>query len=409
MLTTLIPLFDGTTTVRAYSLFTQKDNFLLNPSHLGTGRFDGLARVDGLDLVKSMGLATLSDDKEVFVEVNNVSVFSDIESQCPEGREKVVLLFDTSITPDENYISRIAVLKRAGFRLAIRKITIPQFDSYNPIIRLMDYAFLDHKKVNIRNARTILSKLYSNLRLVAVNVNSQEDYDMLVAQGGFDLYEGEFFRMPAVKSQKDIAPVKINYIELLNVVNEPNYELTDAADVISRDPALIISLLKMVNRMSLNSEITSIRHAAAMLGQKELKKWISTAVTRELCADRPGEITRVSLLRAKFAENLAPAFGLGGFSSEIFLMGLFSVIDVILEKPMEEALSLVKLPINVNKALLKGEGEYVEILDFIKQYENASWQEVSRQLLLKNISTGAVYDAYAGALEWYKQLFSEEQ
>ena len=72
--------------------------------------------------------------------------------------------------------------------------------------------------------------------------------------------------------------------------------------------------------MTVNSEITSIRHAAAMLGQKELKKWINTAVTSELCADKPNEVTRLSLLRAKFAENLAPAFEMAGHSSELFLM-----------------------------------------------------------------------------------------
>ena len=112
--------------------------------------------------------------------------------------------------------------------------------------------------------------------------------------------------------------------------------MTKAADIIGRDTALVISLLKMVNRIAVNSEITSIRHAAAMLGQRELKKWINTAVANKLYADKPNEITRLSLLRAKFAENLASSFGLAAQGSELFLMGLFSVLDVILEKPMLE-------------------------------------------------------------------------
>lgn len=93
--------------------------------------------------------------------------------------------------------------------------------------------------------------------------------------------------MPVTKGEAKVSPLKVNYIELLNIVNEPDFDLTKAADVIGRDTALVISLLKMVNHMTVNSEITSIRHAAAMLGQKELKKWINTAVTSQLCADRP--------------------------------------------------------------------------------------------------------------------------
>lgn len=79
----------------------------------------------------------------------------------------------------------------------------------------------------------------------------------------------------------------------------------------------------MVNRMTVNSGITTIRHAAAMLGQKELKRWINTAVVNQLYADKPSEITRLSLIRAKFAENLAPLFQLQNKTEELFLMGLF--------------------------------------------------------------------------------------
>ena len=159
--------------------------------------------------------------------------------------------------------------------------------------------------------------------------------------------------------------------------------------------------------MARNSEITSIRHAAAMLGQRELKKWINTAVTNQLCADRPNEITRVSLLRAKFAENLSSAFEMSMQSSELFLMGLFSVLDIILDKPMEEALQMVKVSKEINAALLEGKGAFAEVLNFISKYENADWQEVSRIMVLKNMDMNKVYEAYIDSLKWYRTLFSE--
>ena len=198
----------------------------------------------------------------------------------------------------------------------------------------------------------------------------------------------------------------MTYIELMNVVNAPDFDLTKAADVIGRDTALVVSLLKMVNRMTINSEITSIRHAAAMLGQKELKRWINTAVTNKLCEDSPGEVTRLSLIRAKFAENLAPLFDEEGQSQELFLMGLFSILDVVLNKPMEEALKIVRVSKPIEKALTKGEGEYGKILKFMRSYEDADWTEVSRVMVLDKIDMDATYKAYLDALKWYRTIYA---
>ena len=249
---------------------------------------------------------------------------------------------------------------------------------------MLDYLLLDHKKIDITKAKIYFSKLYPNIKLCAGNIGSQEIFDTLKADGGYQLYEGEFFRMPVTKGQTDVSPLKVNYIELLNMVNATDFDLTKAADVIGRDTALVISLLKMVNKMARNSEITSIRHAAAMLGQRELKKWINTAVTNQLCADRPNEITRVSLLRAKFAENLASAFEMSMQSSELFLMGLFSVLDLILDKPMEEALQLVKVSKEINVALLEGKGLFAEVLAFMERYENADCSPIRAVAILED-------------------------
>lgn len=404
MLATLIPLFDNSTSVKAYSLFTQKKNFLLNPGMLGTGSFDGAGNVDGLDLIDTIGIETLASDTDIFISVTNVSIFSDLERQCIKEHNRLVLLITPSITPDQSYINRIKALKAANFKFAIRKLPIDNYAEYGPILALMDYIFIDHTTMDPARAKLFFGKYYSSIKLVAVNVNTQEDYDKLVEVGSYDLFEGQFFRMPSVKKKEDVAPVKINYIELLNVVNAYDFDLTKAADVISRDTALVVSLLKVVNRLTV-SEVTSIRHAAAMLGQIELKRWINTVVTEELCSDRPGEITRISLIRAKFAENLAESFGIAGLAPELFLTGLFSVIDIMLDVSMEEALKLVKVSKNIEKALLSGSGELGEILRFICDYENASWQEVDRVSVVKGIPTEQIYKAYLDALEWYRKLF----
>ncbi len=405
MLATLIPLFDNSMNVPAYSIFAQRENLLANPGLLGTRSLDMASTVVGFEIVNNMGIDSLSNDSRVFVEVNNVSIYSRIEEVCQATPSRVILLADKTIIPTDPYVARMKELKEKGFSLAIKGLAYTQFDDYAEILKLVDYIFLDHTRMNINVAKSFFSSRYPGLKLVAVDVNSRDDYESLTEKEGYALYEGEFFRVPVTSKGSDVSPLKANYIELMNIVNGPDFDLQDAADVISRDTALVISLLQMVNKMSRNSEITSVRHAAAMLGQKELKKWINTALTKELCSDRPSEITRLSLLRAKFAENIAPYFEKALFSGELFLMGLFSVLDIILDKPMEEALSMVRVSKEIHDTLVDRKGEFAPVLEFIENYENANFQAVSRQLMLLGIKDDDIYNAYVDALSWFSKMF----
>ncbi len=402
MLVSIIPLFDEDITVRAYSLFVQKKNYFLNPNLLGGAQFDGAGQVDGLEVIDNMGMETLSNDAEVFVQVSNVSVFSDIENQCDAPHGRVVLLLDNTVLPNDMYLDRLKALRKSGYKLAIRKLEVSQFEDYREVLQLMDYILLNQRKIDISKAKIYFQSLFPNIKLCAVGVDSMETFEKLKAAGGYSLYEGEFFRIPGNRSEHEVSPLKVNYIQLLNMVNSPEFELTEAADIIGRDTALVISLLKMVNRMTRNSTITSIRHAAAMLGEKELRKWLITAVAGQLYTDKPNELTRMSLLRAKFAENLAPVFSLAIQSSELFLMGLFSVLDVILDMPMKDALETIKVSQNISDALVYHKGIFAFPLEFILQYENANWQEVSRLMIVHNIEMQPVYDAYLNALRWYR-------
>ncbi|MCR4705242.1 MAG: HDOD domain-containing protein [Lachnospiraceae bacterium] len=406
MLATLIPLFDETEAVKAYSLFTQRKNSLLNPSMFSTATFDGAGSILGLELIDQIGLETIASDKEVFIEVSPVSVYVPINEQCKAPHDKIVLLMDPRITPDESTVARLHELKNMGYKLAMRKLAVIDFEKYRPILLLLDYVLLNHAKIDIEKAKIYFGRLFPNIKLCAVNVNSQKDFDKLKAKGGYELYEGQFFRAPVKKSEREVAPLKVNYIELINVVNAPDFDLTKAADVIGRDTGLVVSLLKIANRLSVNSEVTSIRHAVAMLGQKELKRWINTAVTKELCADKPNEIMRYTLIRARFAEELAGLFDMAGLADELFLMGLFSFLDVMLDKPMKEALKMVKVSKEIEKALTGKGGELAPVLDFIHHYEAADWQEVSRLLILQEIDDKSVYEAYQSSMEWYHDLFA---
>ena len=404
MMLTLIPFFDRNMSVSAYSLFTRKNNFLMNPSLLGSRQFDGAAYVDGLELIQELGTTTLSGGKPIFVSLNNISIFSSLESECKNTNHAPILLIDQTFPPVSMYTDRIRELREYHF--AIRNLPVHCYEDYAPILLQMDYILIDCQKIDAVKASFYFRKLYPDICICASNIPDTETFGKLSPAETISLFEGTFFRMPVTRGEHKVSPLKINYISLLNLIEEDDFDLTKAADIISQDTALIISLLRLANTRSFNSEITSVRVAVSMLGQKDLTRWIQTTVIEKLCSDKPNELMRLSLLRAKFAENLAPVFGMAMRSQELFLTGLFSILDIILDCSMEEALSMVRVSGKIRTALLEHTGSLAEVLHFIVKYESAEWQEVSRQLVLKNIEIPDVSHAWVSSLQWYAKLIA---
>lgn len=378
----------------------------MNPSLLGSRQFDGAAYVDGLELIQELGTTTLSGGKPIFVSLNNISIFSSLESECKNANHAPILLIDQTFPPVSMYTDRIRELREFGYHFAIRNLPVHCYEDYAPILSQMDYILIDCQKIDAVKASFYFRKLYPDICICASNIPDTETFGKLSPAETISLFEGTFFRMPVTRGEHKVSPLKINYISLLNLIEEDDFDLTKAADIISQDTALIISLLRLANTRSFNSEITSVRVAVSMLGQKDLTRWIQTTVIEKLCSDKPNELMRLSLLRAKFAENLAPVFGMAMRSQELFLTGLFSILDIILDCSMEEALSMVRVSGKIRAALLERTGSLAEVLHFIVKYESAEWQEVSRQLVLKNIEIPDVSHAWVSSLQWYAKLIA---
>lgn len=378
----------------------------MNPSLLGSRQFDGAAYVDGLELIQELGTTTLSGGKPIFVSLNNISIFSSLESECKNTNHAPILLIDQTFPPVSMYTDRIRELREFGYHFAMRNLPVHCYEDYAPILSQMDYILIDCQKIDAVKASFYFRKLYPDICICASNIPDMETFGKLSPSETISLFEGTFFRMPVTRGEHKVSPLKINYISLLNLIEEDDFDLTKAADIISQDTALIISLLRLANTRSFNSEITSVRVAVSMLGQKDLTRWIQTTVIEKLCSDKPNELMRLSLLRAKFAENLAPVFGMAMRSQELFLTGLFSILDIILDCSMEEALSMVRVSGKIRTALLEHTGSLAEVLHFIVKYESAEWQEVSRQLVLKNIEIPDVSHAWVSSLQWYAKLIA---
>ncbi|MDR2933195.1 MAG: HDOD domain-containing protein, partial [Oscillospiraceae bacterium] len=324
---------------------------------------------------------------------------------------KIVFVLEAPLKQHELYLPILQNLCDLGYRFAVNYPY--NFDQHDPVMDLCSYIFLsqrpERKDETERIFRDIKVK-YPKLEPIATHIYTEEVLKSLYEKG-YAMYESRFYRVPASKTHGTISPLKINAVRLINTVQDENFDFDNVSSVVQRDPALTISLLKIVNahHMRSSNKIKTIPQAVAMMGQQEVRKWVTTAVSQSLGDDRPNEVTRMSLIRAKFAENLSPLFEMAHMSGELFLMGLFSVIDVILEVPMEEALNMVLVSDTIRNALLKGEGIFANVLKMVTDYENANWSAVSRHMIVHDIAEEALSKSYIDALVWYRNLIMQDE
>jgi len=368
--------------------------------------FDGVVSLPGLKILEDVGLNAFTNGEALFVPVSHFSLLSDITLQCTQPPEKVVFLLDSKFPPEEPFLGCMRTLIDKGFSFAIENVT--DFDRMDPVVQLCEYIKLGFR-YNMDNLE-LFNKVQSRYRkhvFIATDVNSNDVFEKL-QKSGFYYFEGRFYNLPVPSGENVVSPVKINRIHLLNIVREEDFDIDEVVQVVSRDPSMSISLLKLVNspHLGISTEIKGILQAVALLGQAEVRKWVSTAIAGLLAEDKPGELTRLSLLRAKFAENMARSFEMGMQANSLFLMGLFSILDAALNMPMEEALKLIKVTPDVYEALANGSGKFMPVLEFIKAYEAADWTTCKNILTINEIDAGDVFNAYINTMEWYDIIVS---
>jgi EAL and modified HD-GYP domain-containing signal transduction protein len=354
------------------------------------------------DFVNHIGLDALTNGKPIFIPVTNVHLALELENICTVDHSLVVLLMGPKFELSNANLQRITRLREAGFQTAF--IYRTDYEDLEPFYPQTDFIFNNGETsaIPVLNAR--IKKTFAKTRIIARGIDSDAAFNSALLSGA-ELLQGQFYKTTSIVRDNRVSPLKVNYIQMLNQVNQEDFELDKFAGTVQRDTALAVQFLKAVNSShARGNNITSLRHAATLLGQKEIKKWVTTAVTSTLGQESPGEVTRLSMIRAKFCENLAPMFEMAVHKDNLFLMGLFSVLNVILETTIEQALQIVRVPDPIMKALLGQENEFLNVYRFIQLYEEGEWTEISRLALVNHMKIGDIYSAYYDALMWYSDL-----
>jgi len=356
-----------------------------------------------LELIKEIGTEPFAGEHDFFVDISKYQLLVGMPLSMDIPQDNLVCVVDNETLSDNAVYAKLGILKRRGYRLAIDGL--PQTIGMDTAVKFFDFVLLSYESPGFKEDFKTIRPYIFETRLVLTDVPNMESFDKLAGARGV-LLSGDFYSQPITKGLSQISPLKVNSLHLLGQINDESFDLGAAASTIERDPALSISLLRFINAMNLNRsrKIDSIRNAVAILGQKEVGKWANVALSVSIGEDRPSEITRLSLLRAKFAENLAPAFEIALKSGSLFIAGLFSLLDVIMQMPLHRAINEVAVDSEIKAALIEHEGIIYEVLSLVFAYERADWYNASIIMVRNSIEIEDLTKAFLDSLHWYRQL-----
>jgi EAL and modified HD-GYP domain-containing signal transduction protein len=178
---------------------------------------------------------------------------------------------------------------------------------------------------------------------------------------------------------RSIPSYKINLIRILKEINKPTVHFNEIEKILKRDVSITYKLLRFVNSAAfgLKSTVQSIRHALTLLGEVEVRKWLSLIVLSGMGTDKPHELIRSAIIRAKFCESLAAALHYEKEMSSFFLVGMFSMVDAFLDRPMEEILDELPLKSDIKSALQGKPNRYRDVLELVLEHERGGWRNVN--------------------------------
>ncbi len=397
------PIFDKQEKVQAYELLFRSglENFYPDiDGDIATSKVISNSFI-------SIGLDELTQGKKAFINFTRELLVNGAANAIPKELMTIEVL--ENIDPDYDVVVALTDLKKQGYTIALDDFVLDK--KFEPFIELADIIKIDFIQSN-RFERKKLVDIYKNrgITFLAEKIESYEEFEEAKFLG-YDLFQGYFFCKPEIIQGKDVPGYKINYLELLKEVNMPDIDFNKMESIIKRDVSLSYKLLKLVNTVAygFRSQIKSIKHALVLLGILEIKKWLYLVALTEIGGDKPDELIVNSLIRAKFCELLANDMGMGTQGSDFFLMGLFSLIDVLMGQPMEQIIEELPITIGVKDALLGVDNEFKKSFEIILSYEGGRWDRVEKATSKININELKYPKYYVESVDWANKVFSRTQ
>lgn len=350
-----------------------------------------------------IGLETLTRRKKAFINFTRNLLENNVAILLPNDLIVVQILQD--IEPDEKILAACRKLKELGYLLALDDFVYAE--KFKPLIELVDIIKVDFLTTPMEERRAVVQKVGAHKALfLAERVETRNDF-LHAVESGYSYFQGYFFSKPDLIASRDIPSFKLTYLKILQEISKPDIDFDRLEKLIKMDVSLSYKLLKFINSLSFGfySEIHSIKQALVLLGKKEIYKWLSLIALKSIGENKPDELIITAICRAKFCELIAPSVGLKNRSSDLFLMGMFSLIDAFLDRPLNEILPELPISDDIKNALLGGQSRFRDVYELILAYETADWEKLSRKAAQLELEEREVKEFYINSLEHSNQIF----
>lgn len=405
------PIFNRNETIVSYELLYRNKNKNNVP-----GQFDGnLATVDVLiNAFLTVGIEELSKGKPVFINFTEKLLMADFLDHFNPDNLVIEILEDVIIT--EEIIARVRELKGLGYRIALDDFTLDVFTPmHERLLPSIDYIKIDFMLTTAEARQQIKNKLQQlnpQIKFLAEKVETREEYNEAFA-AGYVLFQGYFFQQPQIVSSKDIPANSLQYFRLLALLKDEEADVYEISEMIECDIALTYKLLHLINSSDSRgrTKIRSIHQAIMLLGLTELQKWIYLLAVRDakrMETDVFHELLHISLFRAKVCEQVARMKGLRNHS-EYFLIGMFSNIDSLLQRPIDKIMQHLPFSEEIIQTIIYQNTEMAPILHLSMALNSLNWERISELAEQLDIPDSQIDIIYYSTLEWVEFVFNERK
>lgn len=350
----------------------------------------------GIEKLIGKGVAFINFTKELLVK------------QVPKlfPSEQLVIEVLEDVAAEDEVVKSCKEMAKEGYTIALDDFFYNE--GLEPLLALASIIKFDFRTTppaEISGLITDLSRY--NLKFLAEKVETIEEFRIGLKMG-FEYFQGYFFSKPEIVGGRDISPAQFNLLEIMAEVNQPGFESSKIEEIIARDVSISYKLMRYINSAYYKrmNEISSIKQAIALLGEKGIRDFLSLIAMTNLAPDKPDELICCSILRAKFCELMAGCIDSRPDSSELFTLGLFSSIDAILNDTMEDIMAKLPLSEKIKSALVGGENDLKKYLDLVKCYESGDWEGFSQLRKKIPMNDESLPEYYIEALSWADAITS---
>ena len=351
----------------------------------------------------TIGLDELTGGRPSFVNFPREALFHEMASQLPP---QLVIEVLEDVGADDDVVAACADLRRRGFRIALDDYCFEP--EREPLLAVADVIKIDLTLVDL-NAPETADRLRAlrrrGVQLLAEKVELPSEFERAKALG-FELFQGYFWGRPEVVAGRQLPPSARTYLRLVNELGRAEFDIANAKELVKSDPALSQALLRYINSAQFRwmSPIDSVHRAMAMLGRDEMRRWAAMLALITTFDGLSPEVVTTAVARGRFCELLAPTVGAEQHANDLFFAGLFSMADLMMGVPIEDALRSIPMDEVSRQAILAPESEFGRVLGAATAYQRADWPEYVDLAARAGIDAGRGADAYLEAVRWTDHL-----